>query len=126
MLSENKNKFVHGIVSDFDETGGYFIGQFMGQRGKPVLETEEVEVAWKKIPTEFSDSKPHYHKRGVEINIVINGSITVLISEKEITIRKGEFLVVYPETELLDISAEEETEMIVVKSPSVPDDKFYR
>ena len=126
MKIANKNKFVHGKIADFDDTGGYFIGQFMGQRGKPVLETEEVEVAWKKIQTEFSDSKPHYHKRGVEINIVINGSITVLISEKEITIRKGEFLIVYPETELLDISAEEETEMIVVKSPSVPDDKFYR
>ncbi len=120
----NKNKFVKGNISDFSETKGYFIGRFLGEKGFSDLETEEVEIAWKTLPTEFGVEKEHLHKKGVEINIVISGKYKVLVNEVEVEISKGEFLVVYPETKLKNLSAEENTELIVVKSPSVEADKF--
>ena len=123
MKITNNNKFILGNKDDFSETKGYFIGQFMGQRGFPELETEEVEVAWKTLPTNFSE-EPHYHKGGVEINIVIKGSYKAIVNGQELTLTAGNFLVVYPQTVLQNVSAEEGTELIVVKAPSVPDDKF--
>lgn len=124
MKKENKNKFFRGNVKDFSETKGYFVGQFMQERGFPLLATEEVEIAWKVLPSDFGEGTPHFHKRGVEINIVVSGSYKVCVGEEEIQLRKGDFLIVYPETRLRNISAQEGTELIVVKAPSVSGDKY--
>ena len=124
MKIKNKNKFFHGNIKDFSQTKGYFIGRFMDQRGFPLLETDEVEIAWKKLPTTFDEEKPHFHKNGVEINIVISGNYKVWVEGEEKTLKKGDFLVVYPEAKLKNIFAQKGTELIVVKAPSVPNDKF--
>jgi quercetin dioxygenase-like cupin family protein len=124
MKIENKNKFHQGNISDFGETKGYFIGQFMGQRGKAFLETDEVEIAWKTLSGDFGDEAPHFHKKGVEINIVISGRYKVWIEGEERELGKGDFLVVYPEAKLRNISADEGTELMVVIAPSIPDDKY--
>lgn len=124
MKVDNKDKFFLGNVGDFDSTKGYFIGRFMGEKGFPLLETDEVEIAWKKLPTTFDEPLPHFHKKGVEVNIVISGSYKLEINGEEKELCKGDFLVVYPESRLRNISAQEGTELVVVKSPSVPDDKF--
>lgn len=124
MRKDNKNKFFHGNIKDFSSTKGYFIGQFMQERGFFLLATDEVEIAWKVLPSDFGDKSPHFHKRGVEINIVISGSCKLCVGEEEIELKTGDFLVVYPETRLRNISAQEGTELIVVKAPSVAEDKF--
>ena len=124
MQASNKNNFFLGKLEDFQKFSGYFIGRFMGEKGFPVLETDKVEVAWKKLPTNFSDEKPHFHKKGVEINIVINGKYKALVNGELIEISEKEFLVVYPQSTLKNVSATEGTELIVVKAPSVSDDKF--
>lgn len=96
----------------------------MGERNYPLLETDEVEIAWKKLPTRFNDDKPHFHKKGVEVNIVVSGAYKVSVEGKEKTLKAGNFLVVYPKAKLKNISAEHGTEIIAVKAPSVPNDKF--
>lgn len=124
MFFKNKNKFVKGNLKDFGDTSGYFVGRFMGDRGRSDLETDEVEIAFKILPENFGDEKPHYHKGGVEINIVINGSYKVLINGEEVTLNEKDFLVVYPESKLKNLSAKKNTELIVVKAPSLPHDKY--
>lgn len=124
MRKENREKYVKGNVSEFSQTKGYFVGRFLGEAGHPELETEKVEIAWKELPTTFDEETPHFHKGGVEVNIVISGSYTVQIEDETVTLIEGDFLVVYPEKKLKNISAEENTELIVVKAPSLPDDKF--
>src|SRR3989344_5590733 len=113
MNSNNRNKYFKGNYRDFSQTKGYFIGRFMREKGFPTLETEEVEIAWKILPTIFDDKKPHFHKKGVEINIIISGSYKVWIEGKVMILKKGDFLVVYPRAELKNISAKKDTEMIV-------------
>jgi len=96
----------------------------MGEKGFPLLTTDEVEIAWKILPANFGDKVAHFHKIGVEVNIVISGSYKALVDGKETGLKRGDFLVVYPETRLKNISAQEGTELIVVKAPSVTGDKF--
>ncbi len=120
----NKNKFFLGKLEDFQKFSGYFIGRFMKEKGFPILETDEVEVAWKKLPSKFNDEKPHFHKKGIEINIVIKGKYKALVNNELIEISEKEFLVIYPRTVLMNISATKGTELIVVKAPSVSGDKF--
>ena len=124
MKVQNKNHFFVGNIKNFSQPNGYFIGQLMGERNYPLLETDEVEIAWKKLPTRFNDDKPHFHKKGVEVNIVVSGAYKVSVEGKEKTLKAGNFLVVYPKAKLKNISAEHGTEIIAVKAPSVPNDKF--
>ena len=124
MKTANKDRYFFGNIKDFQKTKGYFIGQFMGERNFPQLETDEVEIAWKTLPITFNEQEPHFHKKGIEINIVISGSYRIWIEGEEKEFKKGDFLVVYPEARLRNVSAKEGTELIVVKAPSVPGDKF--
>lgn len=124
MLSKNQNKFIKGNASNFGITNGYFIGRFMGDKGFPDLETDEVEIAWKKLPTVFNEKNTHYHKGGVEINIVVSGEYDVEVNNERVNLRKGDFLVVYPEAKLKNLKAKPNTELIVVKAPSIQNDKF--
>lgn len=120
----NKDKFFKGKLEDFQKFSGYFIGQFMGEKGFQILETDEVEIAYKKLPEKFEEERPHYHKKGVEINIVIKGKYKAQVNGEIVEISEKEFLVVYPETRLKNISAQGRTELLVVKAPSVPKDRF--
>lgn len=113
-----------GKLKNFQEFGGYFIGRFMKEKGFPILETDEVEIAWKKLSIKFQGEKPHFHKKGVEINIVIKGKYKVLVNGESVEISEKEFLLVYPRTVLKNVSATKGTELIVVKAPSVSNDKF--
>lgn len=115
--------FVVGKTSDFESSRGYFIGQFMSQYGKPDLVTDQVEVAWKKLTPDFKEI-PHYHKIGIDINIIISGHVTAVISGKKYELYPRDFLIVYPPTVLDDYIVHENTELIVIKSPSVPNDKY--
>ncbi len=124
MKKANKNKSFKGSLGDFQKFSGYFIGQFMGEKGFPILETDEVEIAYKKLPEKFSEEKPHYHKKGIEVNIVIKGKYRAQVNGEIVEISSNEFLVIYPQATLRNISAQKGTELIVVKAPSVPDDKF--
>jgi len=124
MKQDNKNKFVRGNIKDYSSTRGYLIGQFMRQKGFPIQETEEVEVAWKKLSNKDKYKKGHYHKIGIEINIVIAGGCSMEVNEEKVNLQKGDFLIVYPESVLRNFKPEDNTEMIIVKAPSVPNDKY--
>lgn len=123
MSADTKNKFYRGTVTDHDNTHGWFFGQFMGEKGYPLLESEKVEVGWKSLPKGFTSHK-HYHKVGTEINIVVAGSCVVRINDSIIELSKGDFLVVYPEATEEGIDSENGAEIIVVKAPSVANDKY--
>lgn len=45
------------------------------------LVTEKVEVSWKKHDKSFKGT-PHYHKIGIDINIIISGHVTAVIAGK--------------------------------------------
>lgn len=122
---KSKGEFIVGKIKDFDHLGGWFFGQFMEKKGQPLLASQRVEVAWKKFP-KFSgkDKARHLHKKGIEINIIVKGWTRVKINDREYKIKKGGFFVVHPYATVEDVEVEPNTEMIVIKTPSLANDKF--
>lgn len=93
---------------------GWWIGNFEPS----VLKTDQFEVAfqsWKKgdLP------EKHYQKIATEYNLIIKGKL--IANGKEY--KKNDFLIFHP-YEITDVKFVEDTDIIVVKVPSIPEDKY--
>ena len=123
MRKANKDKYYKGSVDNHKKSKGWFVGHFMGKYGFPLLETDEVEVCWKVLKKGFCD-KLHYHKRGVEIAIIIKGWYGGLVNGKKYRVKEKEFMVVYPESQVDVTEFQPGTELVLIKAPSAPNDKY--
>ena len=115
----NKGKYKVGKISDFSKKKGWFFGHFAKD---DLLQSDDVEIAWQNITNKkASPEDKHLHKSSVEINIVISGEVRISINgEKQIS-HKGEFYIIWPETIVENVEASDDTEIIVVRAPSVND-----
>lgn len=100
-------------ISEFK--GGWFIGNF-----EPAIhKTEQFEIAHHTLAKgHISDN--HYHKTSTEINYIIRGHL--LVTGK--TLKTGSIWI-YEPGDRSEVEVMEQTDLIVIKFPSVPDDKFY-
>lgn len=115
----NRGKFKVGKISDYSKINGWFFGHFADEE---LLKSELVEVKWQNISNKkASPEDKHLHKDSVEINIILSGEVRVTINEEKFTLYKGEFYVVWPESVIKDIEASENTELIVIRAPSIND-----
>lgn len=115
-------KYFIGKVGDYAHKKGWFFGHFMEE---PLLRSDFVEVAYQDVSDKKVDPKDwHYHKKSLEINIVISGQAKFKINGESVTVGGGEFYVVYPYTTIEEFSTSPDTKIIVVRIPSVPGDKF--
>jgi mannose-6-phosphate isomerase-like protein (cupin superfamily) len=124
MKKSNTDSYFLGNISEMSDSKGYIVGKFMDKYGFYNSQTDEVEVAWKKLTSEDSYNKGHYHKKGVEVNIVISGSCQLTVNGDKVKMRKGNYLIVYPESTVSNFMVKNKAEIIVVKAPSVADDKY--
>jgi hypothetical protein len=92
---------------------GWFIGDFEGA----VYRTKEFEVTYQKNPR--GQTASHIHKLTYEITLVISGR---QICNGEI-FAAGDICVLEP-GDISQIEYLEETEVITIKTPSVPSDKY--
>ncbi|MGH7203394.1 MAG: hypothetical protein ACREHC_03050 [Candidatus Levyibacteriota bacterium] len=119
MLDKNKGKSFVGKVSDYQKRKGWFFGNFADNG---LIKSDLVEIAWQNISEkEASPEDKHIHTSSVEINVVISGTVNADINGKHFTIQKGEFYVIWPETVIENLSAGEDTQLIVIKAPSIND-----
>jgi quercetin dioxygenase-like cupin family protein len=121
---KNNGKYKVGKVTDFAKQKGWFFGHFATDE---LLKTDLVEIGWQKV----SDKKAapldkHLHTKSVEINIVIRGDVMVTIGGKKHELHEGDFYVVWPETILENLESTKDTEIIVVRAPSVTDKVLLR
>jgi hypothetical protein len=93
---------------------GWFIGDFESA----VLRTKEFEVGYQHIPC----SKPatHIHKQITEITLIISGRAIV---NGEL-FKAGDIHVLYP-NDISQIEYLEDTKVVTIKTPSIPEDKYY-
>jgi len=121
-LHSKRGRSIVGTVDSKARERGWFFGRFMDE---PLLHSELVEVAWQKVPNRTpSADQRHLHRHTVEVNVVLSGSIRLKIDEVEHNLRKGDFFVVWPESVVSEITTDAETEILVVRAPSVADDKL--
>ena len=93
---------------------GWFIGDFEGA----VHRTKDFEVTYQKNPR--SQTASHIHKLAYEITLVISGR---QICNGEI-FTAGDICILEP-GDISQIEYLEETEVVTIKTPSVPNDKHY-
>jgi quercetin dioxygenase-like cupin family protein len=99
-------------IEDF--VGGWFIGDFEPS----LLKTKDFEVGYKyhKKGEHWPD---HYHKIGTEYNCIVKGHMIL----NEVELKDGDVFVIEPgqpsKSTFLD-----DCHIIVVKTPSVPGDKY--
>ena len=94
--------------------GGWFIGNFEPS----VFKTTEFEVGYKIHPA-GDKWDAHYHKLSVEINLLVRGSMVI----QGKTLNAGDIFVL-ERYEVTDPVYLTDCEIIVVKVPSSPSDKY--
>jgi quercetin dioxygenase-like cupin family protein len=105
-------------VKDFK--GGWILGNF-----EPTLfKTSDFEVAIHSYKKGYK-SDHHYHKIGTEYNVVLSGECEVR-DEMEIytKMRPGDGWIYRP-GEKSDVKFTKKTKLLIVKTPSIPSDKYY-
>ena len=94
--------------------GGWFIGDFQ----PAVLKTQDFEVAHHHHPAGWSPEK-HYHKLATEHNYVVSGRISI-----DGNIIKTGDIFTYEPGDIADLYCIEDTDIIVIKVPSIIGDKY--
>jgi hypothetical protein len=103
------------IVSNIKSyTSGWFIGNFE----PTLLKTEAFEVAHHFYHKGFK-ATPHIHKIATEYNYIINGQL--IVSGKSLS--SGDIFV-YELNDISDVQFLEDTNLIIIKTPSIPTDKY--
>jgi hypothetical protein len=112
MILEHGNKMKKYKIQDF--TKGWFIGNFE----PTLLKSDQFEVG---LLTRNKDLKetPHYHAIGTEYNLLVSGSMTIFGEP----IKPGDIFIIEP-NEVADPIFHEDCQILCVKTPSIPGDKY--
>lgn len=104
------------VFSIGDMVNGWFVGNFTPS----VLQTENFEVGVHLYEKGYeAPDKGHYHKIATEINYIIKGKVLI----KGNVLTKGDIFIYEPyDKSYVDFL--EDTELVIVKAPSVPGDKY--
>ena len=97
-----------------DMKGGWFIGNFE----PTIVKTKDFEVAYNNHP-KGQNWPAHYHKKGTEITLLIRGKMEI----QDIILNSGDIFVLKP-YEIANPIFLEDCEVMIIKIPSVPGDKF--
>jgi hypothetical protein len=121
-MDQKHSKSFVGHIDGHTKGKGWFFGAFMPEL---LLQSDLVEVAWQELSNVTpSSDQAHFHKGAIEINIIIQGWIRLTIDAKQYELQKKDFYVIWPGSVVADITTGEDTVLICVKTPSIPDDKF--
>lgn len=114
--SEKLNRII--VVKKFrlEDCGerGWFIGDF----DRAVFRSKEFEVCYQENPRSKPDT--HIHKEISEITLVISGQQIV----NGQIMRTGDVYILEP-GDVSQIEYTETTQVVTIKVPSIPSDKFY-
>ena len=94
---------------------GWFIGNF----DRAAVKTKDFEVCWQTNPAGAKDT-PHYHKVITEVQLIVRGRIIINGVEFE----PGDIYVSDPGEHYYGEYLED-TEVVAIKFPSIPSDKYY-
>ena len=104
MKQSNINKF----------KGGWFVGDF----DPSIFKNPFFEVAHHKHE-KGCETFPHYHKVTQELNYIIKGEL--MVSGKHL---KSGVMWIYEANESSDVEFLEDSELMIVRWPSIPSDKY--
>lgn len=94
---------------------GWFIGDFP----EAAVRTKDFEVCWQGNSAGNTD-KPHVHKIVTEVQLITSGRMVI----NDVEFGPGDIYVSEPGEEY-HAHYLEDTEVVAIKFPSIPDDKYY-
>lgn len=94
---------------------GWFIGDF----SPSILRTSSLEIGIKKYKKNDYEMK-HYHKIATEITVIVLGKVMI----NKMLFSSNDIIIVEP-NEAVEFKALENTITLVIKIPSLANDKFY-
>lgn len=103
---------------DVNNIKNFKMGWFIGNFEPALFKTPEFEVAHHFYPKGFIGT-PHTHKVAVEVNYVVRGSL--IASGRRLS--TGDIFTYHP-NEIADVEYLEDTDLVIVKFPSLPEDKY--
>lgn len=100
-------------ISDF--TNGWFIGAFTPS----LLKTSDFEIAHHFYAKGFK-AHPHTHMIATEYNYVVSGHL--LVDDKH-ELKRGDIFI-YEPSDIANVVFLEDTDLIIIKTPSIIGDKY--
>jgi len=113
-------KFFLGNIKN-DTILGWITGQFFPQ-DRPQHD-KNIEIKVSKVDKKFKMEK-HYHPIGRDWIIVIQGGLTVNIDGENLAMKGGDYLIIESNTTEEVISAEDNTIVVTIRTPSLPNNKI--
>ena len=96
-----------------DMKGGWFVGAF-----EPTAYSTDFEVGIH-VHTKGEFHQDHFHKLGTEINLVLDGSVSI----NDTVFNEGDIFILYP-YELSIVEYLTDVRICVVRNKSIPSDKY--
>ncbi|HOR01898.1 MAG TPA: cupin domain-containing protein [Candidatus Woesebacteria bacterium] len=119
-LKFKNGKYFHGKYENNEKTRGWFIGSFF-EKGNN-CKTSKLEIMYR-IHKKGDIIEAHYHKKKVELLIMIEGSAKYTINDEDIFLEKGDFLFI-DVNNLISGEFTKSSKIFAIHSPSIPTDKF--
>ena len=96
----------------------FYRGCFIGNFNPSIHKTDQFEIG---LLTHKKDEvwPSHYHKIATEFNLLVSGAMTL----NDVQIKPGDIFVISP-GEVADPKFLEDCKILVVKTPSIPGDKY--
>jgi len=101
------------VISIDNFNRGWFIGNFE----KSLILTKDFEVGL--IPCKKGIHQKHHHKIATEFNVVVNGSLKI----NDVILKTGDIYIIEP-NESIEQEFIQDSLILCVKTPSVPEDKY--
>lgn len=95
---------------------GWLVGNF----SPTLFKSSDVEIGHHTYPSGYISDR-HYHKVSIEYNYILKGK---LIADGQ-TLSTGDIFIYEPHEES-NVFFLEETDLIIIKAPSLPGDKYYK
>ena len=124
-LVQNAPSFHLGSISKEIIDGpmrGWLCGHFY-PKGSP-FHRNDIEICIKELSPGISETA-HHHLCSFEFLYVIYGSITYSIARNIVTLKSGMYYFLDPCTEEFIVNIEEKTQILCVRSPSIPNNKIF-
>jgi mannose-6-phosphate isomerase-like protein (cupin superfamily) len=113
-------KYFSGSFKEFSTTKGWFLGSFFPTNSP--LKTDKLEIMYKEH--RLGDEVPkHFHKKKVEVLIVLEGSAQYTINNSEVIIKSGDFLFI-DVYNFISGKFLSDSKIFAIHSPSLPEDKY--
>ncbi|MDX1628225.1 MAG: cupin domain-containing protein [Fulvivirga sp.] len=107
-------------IQNHKDKRGWICGQFFPEGD--ILKTDNLEVKYSSFSPGETVPK-HYHPVGEEVLIIIKGELKAVYDNEEYILRDGDFVYQKPETRETILEVLKPTFYVVVRTPSVPNNK---